>query len=224
MISVDYSCNRRGCTNRLPEEYCGCPECAGHYCRDCALESEMICPCGGELQQDEYFKVCCPKKLPAEVVQCKTLKERLTALNEIRPRYNFIEAEFENYRSIIVNCERQARANGSEAPDNEGYYLLTRMPLEYFTAIEASEILIAHAVPSNVKQLLSLLSDQYFMDEILEQIDSAPRTNEEWDELKSSWKMYSLIVGTWIPHDGEAKCFQSYRDSIELLRKHLNRE
>lgn len=224
MISVDYSCNKHGCTNRCPEEYSGCPECAAHFCQDCALEFEMICSCGGELQQDEYFKVCCPDKLPTEVVQYKTLKERLKALNEIRPRYNFIEAEYNNYKSIIINCEREARANRTEVQDNEGYYLLTRAPLKYFYPNEVVTNLINHAVPSNVDQLLSVLTDELYMQELLEQIDNAPRTDEEWEELKSRWKIYSLIVGTWIPHDGEKICFYSFRDSIDLIRKHLQRE
>ncbi|QDU52166.1 hypothetical protein [Gimesia panareensis] len=227
MVSVDFSCRREGCSNHWPTEYSGCPECAAHYCQECASHYfDMICDCGGELQQDQYFQAYDFTKLPKEILQYKTLKERIRTLNEIRPQYGFIEAEYNQYKSIIVYCERKARINRTEVQDNIGYYKIADVPEGCLHYIEATRFLFDYAIPSNVEQLLSLVSDDYFMKDILENLDSAPRTEDEWEETRRSWK----VISTWvkgaiiIPEDCGERSFHSYRESVELIRKYLNRE
>lgn len=235
MVSIDYSCQK--CLDRWPTECSECPECAGRYCQSCADDFLQICPCGGELQKDKYFELCCSDKLPDEIVQHKSLKDRINALNQIRPLYNLIEAEYNYYKYIIIECEKDARAYRTEVQDNLGYRLLTNKqswPSGSMASYDKEDVvhtLIDHVVPSNVELLLSLISgefylekihDEFFMEYLIELVHDAPRTETEWKKFKQDWKLISVVGdAVFIPEDGEAKCFESYRDSIELLRKHL---
>lgn len=227
MTSIEFYCDNKRCNEYL-KQYSGCPDCADNYCQLCASRFDMICPCGGELQQGKYFQVggCC--KLPVEVVQHKSLKARINALNKARLKYNLIEAEYREYKRIIVLCERQARVDQTEVQDNLGYYKLLPATKGYLNCYEATDLILFYAVPGNVEQLLGLVSDEYFMKEIRKEIDSGPKTEAEWKEQEESAKDGQMISinsdATIIPDDCNLKCFQSYRDSIELLRKHLNRE
>lgn len=238
MVSIDYSCHK--CLDRWPTEYSGCPECAGHFCQSCADDFLQICPCGGELQKDKYFELCCSDKLPNEIVQHKSLKDRINALNQIRPLYNLIEAEYNEYKRIIIECERDARTYKTEIQDNLGYRLLTYKQswtfgdMAFYDKEEVVCTLINHVVPSNIDILLSLISgefylekiyDEFFMEKLIELIDDAPRTEAEWKKCKQDWKLLSIVSDAiFIPEDGEAKRFECYRESIELLREHMRRK
>lgn len=238
MVSIDYSCHK--CLDRWPTECSGCPECAGRFCQSCADDFFQICPCGGELQKDKYFELCCSNKLPNEIVQHKSLKDRINALNQIRPLYNLIEAEYNEYKRIIIECERDARAYRTEVQDNLGYHCLTNKrswPSGNMASYDKEEVvytLINHVLPSNIDTLLSLISgefylekiyDKYFMEKLIELVDNAPRTEAEWKEREQDWTLFSIISdAVFIPEDAKTKSFECYRESIELLRGHMQRE
>lgn len=226
MISTNFPCSGFRCEIEYLSKFSGCPECARHYCPTCASDLAMICKCGGELKDNNYFQLWSCSKLPEEIIQYKSLKRRIKTLNEIRPLYNLIEAEYNEYKRIIIKCERRAREAGTEVQDNLGAYLLSSALEGVLHCVEATILLIKHVIPSNVDQLLNLLADDYYMKEIRTHLDAYPKTDDEWEELKGKNKIISLVNSNaiLIPEDCAAKSWESDRNSVQLLRKHLPKQ
>lgn len=195
----------------------GCPQCAKNCCALCAAELDGICPCGGELVHNVWYRYSGDGCLPPEIVQHKTLESRLAALDRLRSTTRMIQAEYDAFRRLIESSAQLAEKYNVPMPDNPGYLIVRRLTqLNALSPYSAANLVLDYATLGNIVPLLELLDDAC--------IECINRTVSSYPTDDAGWRQLELKCTTqedYVPYRSPAENAVRLRTKIELVRAAL---
>ncbi|WP_425617259.1 hypothetical protein NA78x_000932 [Anatilimnocola sp. NA78] len=160
-------------------------------------------------------------RLPAEITQYTMLEDRLAALDELRVSRSMIRAEYDNFKSLIIECERAAHAGNTEVAENPGIpILLTYIRVGGLPPVTAWALIANYAVPSNVDHMLSLL-DGRCLEFVRANVECYPADESGWQQLEQKYRHSEANRQNLVPYRSPLEMVARDRALAMLLRSAL---